>query len=255
MSDQNLRDRIDDIHQEFPGYGYRRIVVHLQRQGIRVNSKRIRRIMRLYGLHPICWKNFAVTTDSAHRLPIYPNLLKDVVVVGLNQVWVADITYIRLQSGFVYLAAILDRCSRRVIGWAISKRLDRELCLVALRMALQQRSQVQGCIHHSDRGVQYACTDYVDLLKSHGLKISMSARGNPYDNAHMEAFYRTLKYEEVHLWNYETYQDVLHRVPYFLEQIYNRKRLHSAIGYLPPTEFEAAFISTTNAGSPVPKPR
>jgi putative transposase len=244
VSDQDLRDRIEDIHGELPSYGYRRIAEELKREGLVVNGKRIRRVMKLYGIHPVYWKNFITTTDSRHDLPVFPNLIKNLVVDRLNQVWVADITYIRLRNGFVYLGAILDRCSRRVIGWAISKRLDRQLCLMALRMALSQRGSVHGCIHHSDRGVQYASRDYVELLQRHQLQISMSASGNPYDNAHLESFYKTLKYEEVHLWNYETFQDVLERVPYFLEQVYNRKRLHSAIGYLPPVEFEAAFTSS-----------
>lgn len=256
LSDQDLRNRIDEIHGEFPAYGYRRIVLELQREGVVVNGKRVRRVMKLYGLHPVCWKNFIVaTTDSRHDLPVFPNLTKDLVVDRLNHVWVADITYIRLRAGFVYLAAILDRCSRRVIGWALSKRLDRQLCLTALRMALSQRGAVEGCIHHSDRGVQYASRDYVALLQAHQLRISMSASGNPYDNAHMEAFFKTLKYEEVHLWNYETFQDVVDRVPYFLEQVYNQKRLHSALGYQPPAEFEAALIPSTGAGTSVLKTR
>ena len=168
----------------------------------------------------------------------------------MNAVWVADITYIRIRSSFVYLAAILDLYSRRIVGWAISKRIDTELCLTALKMALEAR-HVRGCIHHSDRGVQYASADYVRLLRQHGLQISMSRKGNPYDNAFMESFYKTLKYEEVHLWNYETLEDVIERVPFFLEQVYNRKRLHSSIGYVPPAEFEAAVLNMKPADRPV----
>jgi len=254
LSDEGLRDRIEAIHRELPSYGYRRIVEELSRSGIAVNSKRVRRVMNAYDLRPTYWKRFVRTTESNHELPVYPNLLKSCRVDGLNQAWVADITYIAIRNGFVYLAAILDLYSRRVIGWAISKRLDRQLCLAALRMALDQRGPVQGCIHHSDRGVQYASRDYSAVLKAYGLQISMAARGNPFENAHMESFYKTLKYEEVHLWNYDTYQDVIERIPYFLEQVYNRKRLHSALGYVPPAEFEAAFIRQSNAGSPVQQP-
>jgi putative transposase len=173
-----------------------------------------------------------------------------VAIRGMNDVWVADIIYIRIRSSFVYLAAILDLYSRRIVGWAISKRIDTELCVTALRMALETRN-ARGCIHHSDRGVQYAAATYVALLRQHGLQISMSAKGNPYDNAFMESFYKTLKYEEVHLWNYETYEDVIERLPFFLEEVYNRKRLHSSIGYVPPNEFEAAVQIMKPADRPV----
>ena len=206
--------------------------------------------MKKFGLKPITWRTFVRTTDSRHALPVYLNLVKNRQVRATNEVWVADITYIRIRSSFVYLAAILDLYSRRIVGWAISKRIDTELCLTALRMALETR-HARGCIHHSDRGVQYASAAYVALLRQHGLQISMSAKGNPYDNAFMESFYKTLKYEEVHLWNYETYEDVIERLPFFLEEVYNRKRLHSSIGYIPPAEFEAAVSNMKPADRPV----
>jgi putative transposase len=248
--DEKLRQQIERIHEEFPGYGYRRVARELKRRGVRVNEKRIRRVMKKFGLRPITWRTFVHTTDSRHRLPVYPNLLKNRQLRAINEAWAADITYIRIRSSFVYLAAILDLYSRRIVGWAISQRIDTELCVTALRMALKTRN-ARGCIHHSDRGVQYASATYVDLLRQHGLQISMSAKGNPYDNAFMESFYKTLKYEEVHLWNYETYEDVIERLPFFLEEVYNRKRLHSSIGYVPPTEFEAAVQNMKRADRPV----
>src|SRR5215470_14308291 len=248
--DEKLRQQIERIHEEFPGYGHRRVTPELKRRGQKVNKKRVRRVMKKFGLRPITWRTFMRTTDSRHALPVYPNLAKNRQVRGINQVWVADITYIRIRSSFVYLAAILDLYSRRVVGWAISKRIDTELCVTALRMALETR-RGRGCIHHSDRGVQYASAAYVALLRQHGLQISMSAKGNPYDNAFMESFYKTLKYEEVHLSNYETYEDVIERLPFFIEQVYNRKRLHSSIGYVPPIEFEAAISNVKPADRPV----
>lgn len=250
QSDALLRDHIERLQGEFPSYGYRRLGQQLRREGIVVNDKKIRRIQRKYQLFPIRWKSFKIsTTDSHHGHKVYPNLLAGKTLTGINQTWVADITYIRIRQGFVFLAAILDRYSRKVIGWAISKRIDAELCVAALRIALEQRRPPPGCIHHSDRGVQYACTEYITLLEQAKMQVSMSRTANPYDNAHMESFFKTLKYEEVHLADYETYDDVIQRIPHFIEEVYNSKRLHSALGYLPPTEFEMAIQSTVKTAN------
>jgi putative transposase len=247
-SDEDLRDHIERLQGEFAGYGYRRLGKQLRREGICVNDKRIRRIQRQYQLFPIRWRSFKIaTTNSNHGHPVYPNLLADLTVTGVNQVWVADITYIRIVKGFVYLAAILDRYSRKVIGWAISKQIDAELCVAALKVALANRKPPAGCIHHSDRGVQYACREYVALLEQANMTISMSRTGNPYDNAHMESFFKTLKYEEVHLSNYENFEDATHRLPHFIEEVYNNTRLHSALGYLSPHEYEMAMQPTKTA--------
>ena len=243
--DTDLRDKIEEIHVELPGYGYRRIKEHLELEGIKVNWKRIRRVMRENGLLPEIKRAYVTTTDSNHGFAVFPNLIKNLIMDRLNQVWVSDITYIRIATCFVYLAVVIDLYSRRVVGWAIARGLGRELALGALRMALESRKPPEGCIHHSDRGVQYACHEYVELLKKNKLQVSMAAKGNPYENPVAESFMKTLKREEVHLWNYETYTEVIERLPYFIEEVYNKKRLHSSLGYLPPNEFERLAVQKT----------
>ena len=239
--DMELRGQIQSIALEMRSYGYRPITKELHRRGVKVNHKRVLRLLREDNLLCLRRQAFVRTTDSQHSLAVYPNLARGLVLSNINQLWVADITYIRLQREFIYLAVILDAFSRRCIGWALSRRLDAELALAALRMALQARTIQPGLMHHSDRGVQYASADYVAVLREHKIQISMSRTGNPYDNAKAERFMRTLKYEEIYMNDYETLAEVLASVQHFIEAVYNRKRLHSAIGYLPPVEFEASL--------------
>lgn len=241
--DAALLDRIDDILCDFPGYGTRRVTQQLRKEGLAVNRKRIQRLMREHSLLRVVKRRWVKTTNSEHSLQIYPNLTKDLVVKTLNQLWVADITYIRILAGFVYLAAILDACSRKAVGYALSDTLRDELTLAALTMAINNRCPGKGCIHHSDRGIQYASNDYVNLLKEHGFCISMAAKGNPYENAMAESFFKTLKYEEVYLWEYRTINEVKERIPFFIQQVYNKKRLHSALDYQSPEEFESVHFT------------
>lgn len=243
--DRDLEKRIEEVTEEFPKYGYRKVTRQLHDDGISVNHKKVHRIMREKGLLVKKRRRFVKTTDSNHPYPVYPNLIKDLMVTAVNQVWVADITYIRIATAFVYLAVILDLYSRKVIGYAISPQIDTNLSLAALRMAIQNRNPRSGVIHHSDRGVQYAAHDYIDELRNHGFQISMSRKGNPYDNAFAESFMKTIKTEEVYLWEYQTLEDVLIRIPYFIEDVYNQKRLHASLGYVPPNKFEARSQTLT----------
>jgi transposase InsO family protein len=236
--DMDLRDAIQRIALEWPCYGRPRITAELRRQGWVVNPKRVYRLMREDNLLCVRKRKFVVTTDSNHGRKIYPNLAPDMVLTGVDQLWVADITYIRLAEEFVYLAVILDAYSRRVIGWALDRSIEGDLTLAALRMAITQRAVRPGLVHHSDRGSQYASRDYTDLLKDHGIDISMSRKGNPWDNAACESFMKTLKYEEVLRNEYRDLADARASISEFLEKVYNEKRLHSALGYRPPAEFE-----------------
>jgi transposase InsO family protein len=238
-SELDLRDEIQRIALEFPSYGWPRITAELKRRGWEANHKRVYRIMREDNLLCLRRRKFVVTTDSNHTRPVYPNLARGMVLTGLDQLWIADITYIRLETEFVYLAVVLDAYSRRVIGWALDRTLEDELTLSALRMALKHRLPAAGLVHHSDRGIQYASADYTALLKNRQITISMSRKGNPYDNAACESFMKTLKYEEVYRQEYRDLAEARASIRQFLEKIYNQKRLHSALGYLPPAEFEA----------------
>ena len=244
--DMDLRDAIQRIALEMPSYGRPRITAELRRRGWRVNAKRVYRLMREDNLLCVRRRKFVVTTDSEHALPVYRNLARQMVLTDVDQLWVADITYIRLQEEFVFLAVILDACSRRVIGWELDRTLEAKLTLAALRMALSRRTVSPGLVHHSDRGVQYASHDYTDLLKSHGIQISMSRKGNPWDNAACESFLKTLKYEEVYRSEYRDLAEARASIQQFLEQVYNWKRLHSALGYVPPVEFEAHLAAKRN---------
>jgi transposase InsO family protein len=236
--EMEIRDEMQKIALESPAYGYRRITAELQRRGFDVNHKRVLRMMREDNLLCIRRRAFVVTTDSRHNLPIYPNLARTVTPSAINQLWVADITYIRLRTEFVYLAVVLDAFSWRVIGWALGRTLEAELAVTALRMALVERQPAPDLVHHSDRGVQYASRDYTAMLQQHQATISMSRKGNPYDNAACESFMKTLKQEEVYRNEYRDFDDARTSIAEFLELVYNQKRLHSALGYLPPAEFE-----------------
>ena len=241
-----LRAEIERIVLAFPGYGYRRVTAELRRQGWVINGKHVLRVMREESLLCQLKRHFVRTTDSRHGLGSYPNRLREQILTGPNQAWVADITYIRLPTTFCYLAAILDAWSRRVVGWEVSLRIDADLTLAALERAIASRTPGPGLIHHSDHGVQYAATRYVERLERLGAHISMAAIGNVYENALAESFFATLKREEVYLHDYQTFAEAEANLERFLDDVYNHKRLHSSLDYRPPSEFEACWDAERN---------
>lgn len=246
--DMDLRDAIQRIALKWPSYGRPRITAELKRHGWKVGPNRVRRIMREDNLLCVRKRKFLVTTDSNHDRKVYPNLKSEMELSGINQLWVADITYIRLEAEFVYLAVVIDAFSRRVIGWALDRTVEDDLPIEALRMAFDQRQPTSGLVHHSDRGSQYASCDYTDLLKAHGCQISMSHKASPWENGGCESWMKTLKYEEVFRQEYRDLAEARGCLERFIEKVYNQQRLHSALDYRPPAEFEQAWLAQQHAG-------
>ena len=250
QADVALRDLIQRIVVENRFYGYRRVAAELAHRGVVANRKRVLRLMRADNLLAVRKQRYIFTTDSRHHYAVYPNLAPRLQVTDVNQLWVADITYVRLRETFLYLAVVLDAHSRRVVGWELGEDLRAELALGALNRALADRAIAPGIVHHSDRGVQYCSEDYVERLQGCGFVISMSRTGNPYDNAKAESFMKTLKVEEVYLHKYRDLEDASISIQHFVEDVYNRKRLHSSLGYLSPDEYEKRLRREGVEGAP-----
>jgi transposase InsO family protein len=250
-SDFEVRDMIEKIHQEFPAYGYRRVYHHLLRQDIRINGKRIKRIMKEFELFT-CLKKWMRPrgTHSSVKL-CYPNISAGMKLTGPNQVWATDFTYIKLRYQFVYLSAVLDIYTRKIVGWSLSESLTHEFCLEAIKSAVQKEKPPKGLVHHSDRGIQYVCEPYIKFLLENEFEISMSRPGVPEENAFIESFFKTLKKEEVYVRKYQTINEVINNVPKFIEEVYNKKRLHSSLGYMSPEEYECKILKLKNADRPV----
>jgi len=253
ITDEVLRDMIEKVQLTFPGYGYRRLYHHFLKQGHRINSKRLKRVMREYNLYS-CLKKWMRPRGARTLIQLrHPNLIKGLKLTAPNQVWATDITFIKLRYEFVYLSAIIDVYTRKIVGWSISKNLGHEFCLESIKLAVKKAKPPKGLIHHSDRGVQYVCEPYVQYLLDQEMKISMSRPGTPQENAFIEAFFKTLKREEVYFKEYQNLKTVLKHLPNFIEEVYNRKRLHSSLGYESPVDFENKILKLKPADRPVQK--
>lgn len=251
--DLELKSVIEEIHSELPGYGYRRVREHLLREGKTVNSKRIKRVMRKYGIFS-CIKKMCKPRGSQTEVRlVYPNLVRGIKLTAPNQLWATDITFIKLLKEYVYLSAVIDVYTRKIVGWTVSRDLSHKFCLKALEIAVKRYKPPSGIIHHSDRGVQYVCEDYVKYLLANGFQVSMSRTATPEDNAYIESFFKTLKKEEIYFKDYKILEDVKDNLPKFIDEIYNTKRLHSGLGYKTPSEFESEVLKLKPADRPVQK--